>query len=103
MAIDLPVSRHLCAFPYTCSLGHLTPVLCRVTRLAHLVEKRQSTAAFPMPASAIPAITLLPQRFFQALFRFGGKFGVRYFADFFRELACHSAHIFKLLCIALAK
>lgn len=46
---------------------------------------------------------LLSQRFFKALLRFGGEFCVRDFADFFGKFARHTAHVFELFCVALAK
>jgi hypothetical protein len=72
-------------------------------RLVLLPAKAAEHCRSPKPASLMPASILFSQGFFQPHFRFGRKLCVRYFADFFRELARDSAHIFELFHVAFAK
>ena len=89
MAIELPISRRLGAFPYKVVAGGDDP-----GSEAHHV---------PHGPGSTPRLQLLPQRFFEALFRFGGKFCVRDVADFLRKFTRDSAHVFELLRVPLAK
>ena len=57
----------------------------------------------PKPASPMRGASLLSQRFFQALLRFGGEFCVRYFPDFFWKFMRHGAHVFELFRVAFAE